>query len=119
MTTEQIAHRLKELCDRGAFEDAIKDLFAPDAVSIEPYDTPDFPRETKGTDAIFAKGKKWNEMVSESHSLEISEPLIAQNSFALTMQMDVTMKGRGRMSHKELCVYQVKDGKVISEAFFM
>jgi len=119
MTTEQIAHRLKALCDQGAFETALKELFSPDALSIEPYDTPDFPRETKGVEAILAKGKKWNEMVTENHSLVISEPLIAQNSFALTMHMDVTMKGRGRMTHKELCVYQIKDGKIVSESFVM
>ncbi len=29
------------------------------------------------------------------------------------------MKGQGRMNMTELCVYQVKDGKVISEQFFV
>ena len=48
MTTEQIAGRLKELCDQGQFEHALKELFSPDAVSIEPNETPDFARETKG-----------------------------------------------------------------------
>ena len=119
MTTEQIARRLKELCNKGAFNDALKELFSPDAVSLEPFDTPDFAKETRGMEAILAKGKKWNDMVTESHALEISDPLIGQDSFAVTMYMDVTMKERGRMKHKELCVYQVKDGKIISEQFFM
>jgi hypothetical protein len=119
MTTEQIALRLKELCDKGDFEHAQKDLFSPDAVSIEPNETPDFAKETKGMDAILAKGKKWSDMVTESHKLEISEPVIAQDSFALTMDMDVTMKGMGRMKHKELCVYKIKDGKIVSEEFFL
>jgi hypothetical protein len=119
MTTEQIAHRLKELCNQGQFEHALKELFSPDAVSIEPNESPDFARETKGIDAILAKGKKWNEMVTEQHSFTISEPLIADASFALTMHIDVTMKGRGRMTHKELCVYQVNGGRIRSEQFFM
>jgi hypothetical protein len=119
MTTEQIALRLKELCDQGQFEHALKELFSPDAVSIEPNESPDFARETKGMDAILAKGKKWNEMVAEQHSFTISEPLIAEDSFALTMHIDVTMKGRGRMNHKELCVYQVSGGRIRSEQFFM
>jgi len=38
-------------------------------------------------------------MVTENHLLKISEPRIAQHSFALTMHMDVTLKGRGRMNH--------------------
>jgi hypothetical protein len=119
MTTEQIAGRLKELCDQGQFEHALKELFSPDAVSIEPNESPDFAKETKGMDAILAKGKKWNEMVTEQHGFEISEPLIADDSFALTMLLDVTMKGRGRMTHKELCVYKVQGGKIVSEQFLM
>ena len=119
MTTEQIAGRLKELCDQGQFEHALKELFSPDAVSIEPHESPDFAKESKGMDAILAKGKKWNEMVTEQHGFDISEPLIADDSFALTMLLDVTLKGRGRMTHKELCVYKVHGGKIVSEQFLM
>jgi hypothetical protein len=119
MTTEQIARRLKELCDQGQFEHALKELFSSDAVSIEPHGNADFAKETNGMDAILAKGKKWNEMVMEQHGFEISEPLIAEDSFALTMHIDVTMRGSGRMNHKELCVYLVSGGKVVSEQFYM
>jgi len=119
MTTEQIAGRLKELCDQGQFEHALKELFSPDAESIEPYETPDFARVTKGIDAILGKGKKWNGMVTEQHGFEISEPLVANDSFALTMHIDVTMKGGKRMNHKELCVYAVSSGKIVSEQFYM
>ena len=58
-------------------------------------------------------------MVSETHSVEISDPVIAGNSFSLTMRMDVTTKDKGRMDMTELCVYRVKDGKIISEEFYM
>jgi len=34
------------------------------------------------------------------------------------MGMDVTMKGMGRVKMEEVCVYKVKDGKVVSEQFF-
>lgn len=119
MSTTEIANRLAELCKQGEFETAQKELFSDDAVSIEPYGTPDFEQETKGLDAILEKGRKWGEMVEESHSMEVSEPLVSDNSFALTMSMDVTMKGRGRMKMTELCVYNIKDGKIISEQFFM
>ena len=78
-----------------------------------------FDKETRGLDAIIKKGYKWNEMVSATHSLEVSEPIIAGNTFSLTMRMDVTTKDRGRQDLTELCVYQVKDGKIISEQFFM
>jgi len=119
MTTTDIANRLVELCSKGDFESAQKELFANDAVSIEAYATPAFEKETSGLDAIIEKGHKWNEMVEEYHGVEVSKPLIGEGSFAVTMTMGVTMKEKGRMDMTELCVYNVKDGKIVSEQFFM
>ncbi len=119
MTTAEIANRLVEFCKKGDFEGAQKELFAEDAVSIEPHASPAFEKETHGLDAILEKGQKWASMVEETHGGEVSEPLIAGDSFAVTMSMDVTMKGQGRMNMTELCIYHVKDGKIVSEQFLM
>ncbi|HEY4936390.1 MAG TPA: nuclear transport factor 2 family protein [Puia sp.] len=119
MTTKEIAKKLKKFCEHGNFEAAQKELFSKDAVSIEPMAGGGFDKETRGLDAIIKKGDKWKDMVSATHSSDISEPMIAGNTFSLTMRMDVTTKDRGRMDITELCVYQVKDGKIISEQFFM
>lgn len=118
MDTKEIATRLAEHCRQGDFEGAQAALFSADAVSLEPYATPDFAVETKGLEAIKAKGKKWNEMVEQVHAIEVTDPIIANNSFALTMRMHVTTKGHGEMDMTELCVYEVKDGKIVSERFF-
>jgi hypothetical protein len=117
MTTQQIADRLVQLCRKGDFETAQKELFGDNAVSIEPYASPAFVQETKGLKAIREKGEKWNSMVQESHGITVSEPLLAGNSFACTMRFQVTMKERGYMDMTELCIYKVKDGKIISEEF--
>ena len=119
MSTQTVATRLAELCRQGKFEAAQKELFAEDAVSIEPQATPDFAKETKGLRAILEKGHKFESMLEQVHGCTASAPLIAGNSFALTLAMDVTMKGRGRVKLDEVCVYEVKDGKVVSEQFFM
>jgi len=119
MTTEQIAQRLVELCRKGDYETAQKELFANDGISIEPYETPDFAKETKGLDAIIEKGHKFAAMVEAMHGGNVSEPIIAGNSFAMILSMDMTMKGKERMNMSELCVYQVKDGKIVSESFHM
>src|SRR5580693_3764939 len=71
MTTVDIANRLVELCRKGDFETAQKELFSDDAVSIEPHGTEMFEKEIKGLDAIIEKGKKWGEMVEEQHGIEI------------------------------------------------
>jgi hypothetical protein len=119
MTTMEIANRLIELCSKGEFETAQKELFADNAISIEPYASPDFEKETKGLQAIIEKGRKFELMVEAMHRLTASEPMIAGNSIAFVLTMDVTMKGKDRVTWTELCVYVVKDGKIISEQFSM
>ena len=119
MTTIEIANRLKELCGKSDYETAQRELFAEDAVSIEPESSPAFEKETKGLPAIIEKGGKFNSMVEEMHGITLSEPVVAGNSFALSMRLDAVMKERGPMDSTELCVYKVKDGKIISEEFFM
>jgi len=117
MTTKQIAERLVSLCREARWEAAQTELFAADAISIEPYASPEFQKETKGLPAIIEKGHKFSAMIEAAHTLEVSDPAVAGNSFACTMHMDVTMKGKGRMDMTELCVYEVKDGKIVSEQF--
>ncbi|MBA2250436.1 MAG: nuclear transport factor 2 family protein [Chitinophagaceae bacterium] len=119
MTTQEIANRLVELCRKGDFENALTDLYSNDAVSIEPSASHDFEKETKGLDAIKVKGEKWNSMVEKMNSVTVSDPLIGGNSFVCTMRLDVIMKERGQMDMTELCVYSVKDGKIVAEQFFV
>jgi limonene-1,2-epoxide hydrolase len=117
MTTQQIADRLVALCREAKWEAAQRELYADNVVSIEPYATPAFEKETKGLPAIIEKGRKFAAMIETHHALTVSAPLVSKSSFACTMRMDVTMKGQGRMDMTELCVYEVKDGKIISEQF--
>ncbi len=119
MSTTEIARRLVSLCREAKWEEAQKELYASDAVSVEPYATPAFEQETRGLDAILEKGRKFSAMVEQMHTLTVSDPLVADNSFACTMRLDATMKGRGRMDMTELCVYDVKDGKIATERFHL
>src|SRR5438477_202390 len=119
MTTQEIATRLVEFCRTGQWEQAYTKLFSDDAVSIEPEAMGGFEKETKGLDAMQKKAQQFGEMVEAMHSVEVSDPLVAGNSIALTLVMDATMKGRGRSTMSEICLYKVKDGKIVSEEFFM
>lgn len=119
MKTADIAKRLVDYCRKADWESAQKELYSKDAVSIEPEATPAFEKETRGLDAIKEKGKKYDTMVEKIHKVTVSEPLVAGDSFAFVLTIDVTMKGQPRMNSPELCVYHVKDGKIVSEQFFM
>ena len=118
MTTEEIASKLVAYCRKGEWEGAQRELYAKDAVSTEPEASPAFEKETKGLDAIIEKGHKFNAMVEKYHSIAVSEPLVAGDAFAVTLAMDLTMKGRGRTPMSEVAVYTIKDGKIASEQFF-
>ncbi|HLK27897.1 MAG TPA: SnoaL-like domain-containing protein [Puia sp.] len=119
MKTEQIAKKLADYCNHGDFETAQKELFANDAVSIEQTASSDFAKETKGLKAILEKGHKFESMTEKVYGVKTSEPIVTGNSFAMKMTMDMQMKGKQRSNMEELCVYNVKDGKIVSEHFFM
>lgn len=117
MTTQEVANQLVALCREGKYEQVYQELFSPDAESIEPEGT-GLPT-AKGMDAIRQKGQQWQEMVEELYSSEISDPIAADDFFSCTMKMKVKMKGSEEpVNMDEVCVYRVKNGKVMSEQFF-
>ncbi len=119
MKTEEIARRLVALCREQKWEAAQTELFAADAISVEPYAPPGGDQETRGLPAIMEKGRKFTAMTEKVHSLSVSDPIVAGDAFACTMRIDLNMTGQGRIDMAELCVYQVKDGKIIAERFFL
>jgi ketosteroid isomerase-like protein len=117
MTTTEVANRFNELAPKGQWDQIQNELFADNAVSIEPENTPGM-ETVSGLEAIREKGKKFDEMVEQMHGGYSTPPLVAGNHFAVAMGMDVTMKGQGRMQMDEIAVYEVKDGKIVKEQFF-
>ena len=114
MTTQEVANRLVELCREGKFHEAIDELYAKDIVSNEPNNSD----TTEGFDAVKAKTEKFEASVQEIHQSTISDPLVARDHFACIMDIDATYKEHGRMTMSEICVYEVKDGKIIKDSFF-
>jgi hypothetical protein len=108
---------LVDLCRQGKIDEAQETLFANNAQSIEANEMMG-PKVVEGLEAIKAKSKAFQDGIEEFHGATISDPIVAGNSFAITWAMDATFKGRGRMTDEEVCVYQVKDGKVTLEQFF-
>ncbi len=117
MTNQEIAGRLYELSQKGDFITAQKELFADTATSTE--SNMQGGRDTAaGVEAIKAKGEKFQSMIEEMHSSYTNEPKVFGNYIFMEMGIDVTMKGMGRMNMVEMCSYEVKDGKIISEEFY-
>ena len=117
MTTQDIANRLKELFNEGKWVEAQTELFSEDVESIEPAHSPGL-KTVKGLDAIKKKAEDFNNMLEEMHGGWVSEPVVAGNFIAFGMGMDATYKGMGRQKMDEICLYEVKDGKIVKEQFF-
>jgi len=117
MTTQDVANRLHQLFNEGKWQEAQEELFTEDAESVEPPKAEGM-QSVKGLDAIKKKGQQFNDMVEEMHGGYVSDPVVAGNYIAFAMGMDCTYKGMGRQKMDEICVYEVKDGKVVKEQFF-
>lgn len=116
MTTQQIADRLVALCRNGQMLEAEQELFADDVKSIEPEHSP--VKSATGKIAVLEKGKAFAASIEARHSASISDPVVGGKYFSIAMQLDATFKGAGRMVMDEICLYEVRDGKIISEQFF-
>lgn len=118
MTTQEVANKLVEYCRTGKTDNAYKELYSQNTVSIEMDGAPGFTPRVEGMEAIMAKGEKWNSMVEEFYGMEVSDPIVAGDHFTCKMVMDIKMKGRERAKDEELALYKVKDGKIVHEQFF-
>ena len=116
MTVQEVANRLVLLCREGKNVEAIDELYDEDIVSHEPEGSP--MKEKVGKEAVLDATNQWFESVKELHSSFISNPIVAGDFFACTMKVDATYKEHGRNVMDELCVYEVSDGKIVSDRFF-
>ena len=117
---EKIANRLVALCREGKYEQAQKELYDDEALSLEPEGVPEGGLgDAEGLDAIIEKGRRFQSMVEAVHGGNVSDPVIAGNWFSIAMTLDVTFKGRGRVVMSEICLYRVNEiGKIDVEQFF-
>jgi ketosteroid isomerase-like protein len=118
MTTQEVANTLVKLCSQGKFQEAAETLYSPDIVSVEAAAPPGQSRETKGAEAVRAKGEWWVAN-HEVHSATVEGPLVAGSHFSVAFKLDVTFKPQGkRFKMEEIGLYKVADGKVVYEEFF-
>ena len=120
MTTQDVADRFYQLSQEGKFDEIQAELYSDDAESIEPDKVAKQggSPHVKGRAALQKKSEDFKNMTEEMHGGYSGKPVVAGNFFALAMGMDGTFKGMGRMKMDEICVYEVKDGKIVKEQFF-
>ena len=116
MNTQDVAKQLVEMCRQGKNLEVVTELYDENIVSRE---MAGYPEEvTTGKQNVWNKNKAWLDNVEEFHGGKISDPVVSGDYFTCKMDFDVTFKDRGRQQMEELCVYGVKDGKIVSDQFF-
>ncbi len=120
MTTHDVANRYCELAKENKWTAILDELCAQDLVNKEPEHVVErgIPTTTTGLDAIKAKGEANRAMIEEIHSQQCSAALVAGNFFSVVLKRDVTFKGKPRMSLEEIALFEVKEGRIITEQFF-
>jgi hypothetical protein len=116
MTTEQVANRLVELCRQGKNAEAYRELFAADAVAIEPANNPE--RETKGIENLLKKNDQFGAMIKEFRGQHVSDPLVQGNYFSVSMGLDFIGHDDKPVQMAEIAVYKTENGKIVKEEFF-
>ena len=116
-TTQEVANRMNELFKAFKWTEVQEELFAENAVSIEPPHAQGL-QTVEGLAAIKKKAEDFNNMVEEFHGGWVGDPVVGGNHIAFAMGIDATYKGMGRQKMEEIAVYEVKDGKIVKEQFF-
>ncbi|HZX59244.1 MAG TPA: SnoaL-like domain-containing protein, partial [Mucilaginibacter sp.] len=92
-TIQQIADRLINLCREQKFIEAYRELFAEEAESIDPMHSLMPP--ARGLITLIEREKQFLAKAT-IHKIDVSEPLLAANYFAINIRMDFTLEDKGR-----------------------
>ena len=120
MTTQQVADRYFELAQQQKWMEIQQELYGNNIVNMEPAHAiaMGIPTLTKGLDAVIAKGEARRKLIEKIHGQACSEPVTGGKFFSVSMSRDVTFKGQPRRNLEEVAVFEVNDGKIVSEQFF-
>ena len=116
-TVDEVVARFNVLAKQEKWFEIQDELFAEDVKSIDPSNSPYF-KYAEGKSAVRKKGEDWVKRIEAAHRRHTTEPIIAGNHFSVGREVDITVQGLGRIQINEIMLYEVRDGKIVSEEFF-
>ena len=117
ISTGEVAARFNELAQQEKWFEIQDEFFADNVRSIDPPHSPYFGY-AEGKSAVRKKGEDFVKRIEAVHSAYTTEPIVSGNHFAVGREIDITVQGLGRIQMNEIMLYEVKDGKIVSEQFF-
>ena len=116
-TTEEVAARFHELAQAENWFEIQDELFAEQVQSVEPPGSVYLP-DAAGKAAVRSKGEAWVSRIEAVHHRHTTAPLVAAGHFAVGRDIDITVRGHGRLRFHQIMLYEVKEGKIVREQFF-
>lgn len=117
LTTQEVATRFNELAQQEKWFEIQDELFADNAKSIDPPNSPYFGY-AEGKPAVRKKGEDWVKRITELHGAYTTQPVVGGNHFSVGRGFDITVTGFGRIKIEEIMLYEVKNGQIVLEQFF-
>ena len=117
MTTQEVAVRFNELAQQEKWFEIQDELFSDDVTSTDPKNSLWFGY-AEGKAAVRKKGEDVVKGITGVNKLYTTEPLVWGNHFAVGREQDTMHKDFGRMHISQIMLYEVREGKIISEQFF-
>lgn len=118
MTTQEVAKRYYALIQQHQYKQIQDELYAPNAISIEPENDSNLPLVVEGIQALQQKEGLFFSQVDQMFGGKMSEPIVSNFHFSQMTEMDVKMKGKERKSKAQIGVFEVRNGKIVKEQFF-
>lgn len=113
----RVAEEYVALMRAGRLDD-LAPLLAPDVVRVAPLETGGDPVERRGGDEIAANADRLLADV-EIHAVDVDDPLLAGDRFAVRFRFDQTHRPTGtRSSTTKLSLYTVAGGLIVREEVF-
>jgi hypothetical protein len=117
LTVREVAARFNELAQQEKWFEIHDELFAENVRSVEPPHSR-YLKDAEGKGPVRKKAEDFVKRVEAGHRFHTTEPAIGGNHFSVGREMDMTVRGLGRIQINEIMVYEVKEGKIVLEQFF-
>ena len=117
LTTQEIADRFHALAQQEKWFEIQDEFFSDNIKSIEPPHSK-YMQNAEGKVAVRKKAEEFVSRVTALHSASTTSPIVAGNHFAVGREIDMTVSSHGRIQIKQIMLYEVNDGQIISEQFF-
>ncbi len=119
MSVQTVAARFMDLCRQGKHFDVMRNMYAPEMVSVEGSG-----KETVGKEAVIRKSEIW-QGANTIEGQDLKGPYFCGDAnapsgrFAVHTAVTFTPKaGGGRQTHEEVGLYTVRNDVITREEFF-